>query len=320
MVSGDLRGPFTGKVLDAATRTPVAGALVYAAWTFERGSGLPAAAGFHEYVGSTDSTGGYNVPQLQDVPAGARLTDFQLLVYKRGFVAYRSDRRFADLGPRLDFAQRQQQVLLERWRDDFSHARHLRYVGGGAAVAALTGWEADLAAAEMSGQGVRPGSLGTDLTITTGRGPYLVAAQLLTDTDIKAQTKFDGSFETGPLGDEPDTASYSSQHWKALSRPETWDVALRMWRLDGTAATDRYEELLGSLPSAEEKGEIATRSLRAIEGDIRGIAFLDAPRGIVVLITCGRSQCASPDDAVALAKKIHDRILGLWPITTGGTP
>ncbi len=320
MAQGDLRGPFTGKVLDAATRTPVAGALVYAAWSFERGSGLPAAAGFHEFVGSTDASGGYRVPEFEGVPAGARLTDFQLLVYKRGFVAYRSDRRFADLGPRLDFAQRQQQVLLERWRDDFSHARHLRYVGGGAAVAALTSWEADLAAAELSGQGVRPGSLGTDLTITTGRGPYLVAAQLLTDADIKAQTKYDGQFETGPLGDEPDTAAYSSQHWKALARPETWDVALRMWRLDATAAADRYEELLGSLPSAEEKGEIATRSLRATEGDIRGIAFIDEPRGLVVLLTCGRSQCASPEDAVALGKKIHDRILGLWPITTGGTP
>ena len=320
--AGDLRGPFTGKVLDATTRAPVAGALVYAAWSFERGTGLATAAGFHDFVGSTDATGAYKVPRLGGVPEGARLVDFQLLVYKRGFVAYRSDRRFSDLGPRMDFAQSDNQVLLERWRDDYSHARHLRYVGGGAAVAALTGWEADEAAAELSGTAKRPGAMGTDITVTTGRGPYIVAAQLLSEADIKAQTKFDGSFETGPLGDEPDTSTYSSQHYKALGRPESFDVALRMWRLDPGAAEARYDELLSSLPSADEKNEIASRSLRATEGDIHGVAFFDGQRGIVVLLTCGKNQCASPEDAVTLAQKIYDRIKSLWPTpgATGVTP
>ncbi len=324
--AGDLRGPYTGKVLDATTRAPVAGALVYAAWTFEQGHGLPMAAGFHDFVGSTDASGSYTIPAIPSVPDGSRLTDFQLLVYKRGFVGYRSDRRFGDLGPRMDFSQRGNQVLLERWRDDYSHARHLRYLGGGAAVAALTGWEADEAAAELSGAPRRPGSLGTELTVTTGRGPYLVAAQLLNEADIKAQTKYDGTFETGPLGDEPDTTTYSSQHFKALSRPETWDVALRMWRLDAGAAEERYEELLTQLPEAQEKNEIASRSLRASEEQIQGVAFFDGQRGIVVLLTCGKSQCATSDDAIALANKIYDRIKGLWPITapmlptSGGTP
>jgi hypothetical protein len=315
--AGDLRGPFTGKVLDATTRAPVAGALVYAAWSFETGTGLPSAAGYKDFVGSTDATGAYKVPHLGNVPSGARLTDFQLLVYKRGFVAYRSDRRFVDFGPRMDFAQLDNQVLLERWRDDYSHARHLRYIGGGAAVAALTGWEADEAAAELSGAPRRPGALGTELTVTTGRGPYIVAAQLLSEADIKAQTKFDGTFETGPLGDEPDTTTYSSQHYKALGRPESFDVALRMWRLDPGAAQTRYEELLASLPSADEKNEIASRSLRATEGDIHGVAFFDGQRGVVVLLTCGKNQCASADDAVTLAQKIYDRIKALWPMPTG---
>ncbi|HTJ43267.1 MAG TPA: hypothetical protein VL463_14275 [Kofleriaceae bacterium] len=317
--AGDLRGPFTGKVLDATTRTPVAGALVYAAWSFQSGAGLQSAAGAHEFVGSTDATGAYTVPILAHVPKDTRLVDFELLVYKRGFVAYRSDRRFADLGPRMDFAQHDNQVLLERWRDDYSHARHLRYVGGGAAVAALTGWEADEAAAEMSGAPKRPGSMGTDLTVTTGRGPYIVAAQLLSEADIKAQTKYDGSFETGPLGDEPDTTSYSSQHFKALGRGETYDVALRMWRLDPGAAQTRYEELLGSLPSAQENNAIASRSLIAAEGDIRGVAFFDGQRGIVVLLTCGKNQCATDESAAALAQKIYDRIQSLWA-TPGSKP
>jgi hypothetical protein len=312
--AGDLRGPFTGRVVDASSGSPVAGALVYAAWTFEAGAALPIPGGFREHVASTDANGYYELPTVDSLggapESGARLTDFTLVIYKRGFVAYRSDRRFDDLGPRLDFAQKQNQVALERWRDDFSHARHLRYVGGGKAVAALTAWEAEEAIAELSGTRTKgPGELLPDL----GEGTWVVAAQLVTEADIKAQTRFDGSFETGPLADEPDTASYSSQHFKALGRPESYDVAIRLWRSDPGQAQTRYDELIETLPKADLRDEIASRSLRAIEGDIRGVAFLDGPRGIVVLLTCGKGQCADIEDTVALAKKAHDRIEQLLP-------
>jgi hypothetical protein len=133
---GSLKGPFTGRVIDATTHTPIAGALVYAAWTFERGAALSEPAGAKEFVGSTDAAGNYKVPTLSSVPGGARFTEFTLLVYKRGFIGYRSDRRFTDLGPRMDFAQTDNQILLERWRNELSHARHLRFVGAGTAVAA----------------------------------------------------------------------------------------------------------------------------------------------------------------------------------------
>jgi hypothetical protein len=302
--AGTLAGPFTGRVIDSTTHAPVAGALIYGAWTFERGAGLTEPAGAKEFVGSTDAAGGYTVPVLKDVPRGARVTEFTVLVYKRGYIAYRSDRRFADLGPRLDFAQHDNQVMLERWRSDLSHARHLRFVGGGTAVAALTSWELGDASAELDGrrnanEDVRPGR---------GDGQYVVAAQLLTETDIKQRTKFDGSFETGPLSDEPDTAEYSSQHFKALNRPETYDIAIRLWRLEPGKAQERYEELLGSLPGTTEQDSIANRSFSALENDIRGIGFLDAPRGVVVLMTCGTNQCTSPDDASALANVVYGRI------------
>jgi len=316
---GSLRGPFSGRVLDGSSRSPIAGALVYATWSFETGSGLPTAAGFHEHVGSTDAAGRYKIPELASAPSGVRVTDFTLVIYKRGFVAYRSDRRFSDLGPRMDFAQNDNQIVLERWRTELSHARHLRYVGGGTAVAALTSWEAAEAASELA-NGRRPGAIGSDLRPGQGSGPYLVAAQLLTETDIKARTKYDGTFETGPLGDEPDTASYSSQHFKALNRAETFDVALRMWRFDTGSAQERYEELLEQLPGIEERDEIASRSFRTIEGGIKGVAFLDGPRGIVVLLTCGQSQCADEDQAVGLAHTVHDRIKQLAPDAVAPPP
>jgi hypothetical protein len=314
VVAGELRGPFTGRVTDAASGAPLAGALVYATWTIERGTGMSLPAGFREHVTSTDASGNYKVPRLAAaIPYGARVTDFHLVVYKRGFVAYRSDRRFADLGPRMDFAQRENQIPLERWHAEYSHARHLRYVGGGSAIAALTSWEADEAVAELAGQ-ARAGSIGIDILPGRGKGTYLVAGQLLTEADVKAATRYDGGFETGPLGDEPDTATYTSQHFKALGRPETYDLALRLWRVDPADALTRYSGLLDSLPGVEETNEMATRSLRASEGEIYGVGFLDSQRGVVGLLTCGKSQCDSPDVAAALARKVHDRIQALWPI------
>jgi hypothetical protein len=312
--AGSLRGPFSGRVVDVTTHAPIAGALVYAAWTLERGSALPEPAGAHEFVGSTDAGGNYRVPSLGSIPAGTRITEFSLLVYKRGYIAYRSDRRFSDLGPRMDFAQEDNQVLLERWRNELSHARHLRFVGGGTAVAALTQWELADASAELEGK--RPS--GEDIRPGRGEGPYVVAAQLLTDTDIKARTKYDGQFETGPLSDEPDTATYSSQHFKALGRPETWDVAIRMWRLDPGKAQERYDELVTQLPGTLEKDDIASRSFIALENDIRGVGFMDAPRGVVVLMTCGTQQCSNAEDALALAATIYGKIKVLLPLAGGG--
>src|SRR5215207_7262134 len=307
---GSLRGPFTGRVLDATTKAPIAGALVYAAWTLERGTALAEPAGSREIVGSTDAGGNYRIAELSSLPAHARVTDFTLLVYKRGYIAYRSDRRFHDLGARMDFAQHGNQVLLERWRNDLSHARHLRFVGSGTAVAALTAWELADASAELDGKRQQ----GDDLRPGRGEGQYVVAAQLLTEADIKKRTRYDGGFETGPLADEPDTATYSSQHFKALGRPESWDIAIRMWRLDPAKAQDRYDELLTQLPNTAEKDDVATRSFQASEGDIRGFGFLDAPRGIVVFINCGSNQCTSPDDTTALARIIYDRVKQLLPM------
>ena len=312
---GSLRGPFNGRVVDATTHAAIAGALIYAAWTFERGTGLAEPAGAKEYVGSTDTAGNYKVPRLDRLPRGTRVTEFTLLIYKRGFIAYRSDRRFADLGPRMDFAQADNQVLLERWRNDLSHARHLRFVGAGTAVAALTQWEIADASAELDG---RRRQNGDDLRPGRGEGQYVVAAQLLTEADIKARTRYDGGFETGPLSDEPDTATYSSQHFTALGRPETWDVALRVWRLEPGKAQERYDELLTQLPGITEKDDVGSRSFVATENDIRGVGFLDAPRGIVVLMTCGSNQCLSQDDANALAAIIYGRIKTLLPTTVGG--
>ena len=317
---GSLLGPFDGRVLDAGNGDPVTGALVYGTWTFQSGYGLQAPSHVREAVTSTDASGRYRIPRLEDLPSGAHLTDFTLVLYKRGYVAYRSDRRFEDLGPRLDFAQRQNLIKLDRWRTEYSHVRHLRYVGGGPAIAALTAWETDEAAAELSGVKEGP-RVASDLVVSGG--PGITASQIVTEQDLRTMTGFDGSFETGPLNDEPDTDAYSSQHFRALGQPETFDVAVRLWKIDSRSAVSRYRELSEMLPGVKQTGEIADQSFRATEKDrktgaeILGVSFVDERRGVVVLLTCGAAQCKTIDTLVAVARKAYDRVRRAVPENAG---
>lgn len=306
-------------MVDAATSDPVPGALVYATWSYTQGFGLNQPSGVVEFVTTTDANGRYEIPRQKKTPPGenSRLSEFRLVVYKRGFVAYRSDRRFGDFGPRLDFAQRGNRVRLEKWRPDFSHANHVRYVGGGSALTALAAWETEDASRELAGVALvgerltsDPFLRDTDIDVSSAA----VAARLVNADDIIAVTSFDGTFETGPLGDEPDTDQYSSYHLRANDKPESFDVAIRMWKVDEDAANQRFEALLATLPNAREEKRLGDVSLVAQEGDIRGVAFLDRRRGAVVLITCGTSQCRDDDQAFALGARAFERLQAIWPI------
>jgi len=304
---GDLRGPFSGRVLDVESDRPVPGALIYASWRFVAGVGLSAPNGFREWIGSTDAQGRYLVPEMDDSPGGgARLADFHLLVYKRGYVGYRSDRRFDDLGLQTEFSQEGATIVLARWRPELSHAKHLRYVGGGPALAALTSWELPDAVAELSG--AKPATLAERANAAAGE--KLDASKLLSAADVKLLTGFEGAFDAGELGDEPSSASYDTVHLQARGKDESYDLALRLWRTSPDEAAKQFERLVGELPGAQTKNEIADRSLRAATptGDILGLAFLDAKRGVVVLIQCGASQCRTHETVLGIARLIYTRV------------
>jgi hypothetical protein len=315
---GDLRGPFTGRVVDADTRRPIAGAMVYASWRFVDGFGFQEPAGWREHIGSTDATGAYVIPRLESGPkAPARLSDFHVVVYKRGYVAFRSDRRFDDFGPRFDFTQAGEVVALERWKPEHSHARHLRYIGGGSTLAELTAWEVADAVAELSGRR-RPeapsapagGQASPGLAPPAAPADELDATRLLRPADVVAQTGFEGGFDVGKLDDDPTGPTYDNVHLKARGRSESFDVAMRMWRLPPDEATQRFTRLVEELPGAQAKNEIGDRSVRAATpgGDILGLAFLDEKRGFVVLIQCGASQCRSHENVLALARLVRGRL------------
>jgi hypothetical protein len=305
---GELLGPFDGRVVDTATQRPVAGALVQATWTFVSGFGMNAPNGYREWLGSTDALGYYQIPRLENGPH-ARLSDFHLVVYKKGYAAFRSDRRFEDFGARADFAQTGYQVDLVKWRDDLSHARHLRYVGGGAALAELTAWEIPAAVAELGGQ--KPALARAPVPDAAGQAA-LDADDLLTPDDLKKTTGFDGTFDVTNLQDEPSTPTYDSVHLQARSHDESFDVAVRVWRISGEELKKQYQRLLDELPRVLEKNELGDRSLRATseKGDILAAGYADERRGVVVLIQCGVAQCRTHEVVLQLLRLVKDRADG----------
>lgn len=303
---GDLLGPFEGLVVDAETDRPVAGAKVAGSWAFERGLGLTGPLAAAEHVSETGADGRYRIPALADLSGGpsTRVRRFTLIVYHRGHVGWRSDRRFPAGQPRRDFAQRGNRVRLEKWQQAYSHLRHLLFLGGGDSVKAAAAWE--LAPASLELEGAAPGVSRPAAVPDKPAAPTaLDISSLLSEDDVRGVTGYPGAFEVGKLADLPSTEFYDSRHLKAAGRPESYDVALRVWLLGAAGAEAQYRKLLGELPGAASTDEIADASLRAKTADVTGLAFLLRDRGIVVSITCGSAQCTEPPMVLRLAKLVE---------------
>jgi hypothetical protein len=312
---GDLLGPYDGVVTDADTERPVSGALVAASWAFERGLGLGGPAGTREVVVKTTADGRYRIPALEDLPAGgsARVRRFTLIVYLRGYVGWRSDRIFGSSRRRRDFSQRGNRVRLTRWREGDLHHQHVVFLGGGAVLKEAMSWELQASALELDGK--RPMVVGAP-TEETARPPspsLLDATELLSEDEVRGVTGYAGEIEIGRLSDLPRTEFYDSRHFKARGRSESYDVALRLWRLGPAAAEAQYRKLLSELEGARAMDEVGHASLRARAGDILGLAFVDRERGLVVSVSCGRSQCPEEAMVLRLAKLVEGH-LGVVPV------
>lgn len=304
---GNLLGPYDGTVLDADTERPIAGALVAASWAFERGIGVPGPIDAEEVVTQTGADGRYSIAMLGRLPAGlsARVRRFTLIVYQRGYQAWRSDRRFPGREARRDFSQRGNVVRLDRWQPTFSHAQHLLFMGGGSKVHEAAAWEAQQASLDIDGE--VGGTAGSDAS-----SPRLVTVldigTLLSDDEIRGVTGYVGAFAKQKLGDLPTTEFYDSHHFKAEGRPETFDVGLRVWRLGAAAAEAQYQKLRREVPKADVTDEIGDASFRARAGEIGGLVFLVRERGVVVSLTCGSGQCGDPGQLVTLGKLVESRL------------
>jgi len=138
-------------------------------------------------------------------------------------------------------------------------------------------------------------------TVATRRS----AASLLTATMIRETSGKAVGFTTMPWS--PATADYDDIHFRAQIMPESFDVVLHVWSLAGQAADDRYSSLYASLQNVTASWRMGTRAFTVTESDAFGVAFED-DRGIVALLACGRDECRTLDDALALAGRVRDQI------------
>ena len=297
-------------VVDAETERPIASATVVGAWGFERGIGLTGPAGFREVAMETSADGRYQFPRPEDVPTGGsmRLRRFTLIVYRRGYVAYRSDFKFGSGENRHDFSQRANKVRLDKWLPSMEHRRHLAFLGGGPAMVKAAGWEAQPASLEQEGralpQTVEPQTLAA-ASVTTR---MLDASPLLSVEEVRGVTGFAGEFEVGRLTDRVRSDVYDSRHFKAKSKTEAFDVGVRVWSVGPAAAEAQFGKLIGELPAAVASEEIGDRSLRARGGDVAGLAFLLREKGLVIQMSCGISQCTESGMILRLAKLVESHV------------
>ena len=316
VVPGDLLGPFEGHVVDGQTGKPIDNAAVLGGWAWGSGGGMEGPASARSTLTQTDADGRYVIGRLSELTDG-RLERFTLIVYKQGYLPYRSDRRFEDYSVRHDFAQTGNVAKLDRTGPDTSHTRLVRFIGAGGPLLPRLASELQQAHLEQQAPTVAEG--GSEGGKATGAGGKLDAGKLLTPEDVKAVTGYKGAFTVEKLRDLPSTANYDSLHFAAESEPERFDVGLRLFRLDPAAAEKQFETMLGELPGAVEKNEVGDRSLRAREGDILAVGALDRAHGIVLLFTCGEGQCKDHETVAVLVKRMLARIDRLGPATAPST-
>lgn len=249
---GSLLGPFDGHVLDQATSNPVAGALVIGSWAYESESWPAVPSSTYSVTTLTASDGSYS---LEALPAAHRslalLRRFTLVVYKAGYIGYRSDIRWDDRTPRSDFAQLANKVRLERLPAGESRAQHLVYLGGGQAVLRAAQAEAIQAALDLAEREKGPadfdGAAESSAKQTSGASPGAVppslAAQLLTLADVEAAARSaKPDYIAEPLAanlpGEATAGKYSGIHYRAKGQPESHDAALRIFRESSAAEAE----------------------------------------------------------------------------------
>ncbi len=301
---GDLLGPFDGMVVDGETDRPLAGAVVAGSWAFVRGIGLEGPAAALEAVAETGADGRYRLKIPVDLPRGegVRLQRFTLIVYRRGYVAWRSDSIFPTGEPRGDFAQQGTRVRLEKWQSSLSHYRHLVFLGGGPAICAAAAWEVQPAGLELDGASPAATSERASETARVGSSAALDISPLLSEDEVRGVTGYAGKFEVGKLADRATSDVYDTRHFKATDKPETYDVGLRVWAIGTEAAEAQFRKLIGDLPNAVATEEMGDASLRARGGDVTGFAFLLREKGVVMQLSCGLAQCPEPSMILRLAK------------------
>jgi len=319
VTDASLLGPFDGQILDAATGEPVADATIVAVWSYDHGDGFIAPRGSDVIEAVTDEAGRYRIPECPQTIDGnsVRLVGFELLVYKRGFLAYRSG-ELLDGRPRTDFTVRHNRIELEKWRETDSHAEHLMYVGAPKAIQKEAFWEQDIANLELYRQlgGQAPGDAANATNDVGAKTPKAVddtpkvaqlleASELLTPADVQTRTHYSGTFTATEPSDLRRTSFYHGIHLKADDHDASWDLIYRVWSAPPGGMAPVIETIEETLPGVKPSGEVTDQTWVFATKGVYAVAFIDPDENVGVLLTCGDQQCADLDTAIILAKTVQ---------------
>lgn len=119
----------TGTVVDAETGEPIEGAVVLVEWTMTKG--LPGMTYRERYMVTesvTDSYGRVSIREIHNPLVGAPV----IVIYKKGYVAWRSDFIFPNYVRRKNFKWVQGYVFrLEHFLRGFLHSKHVLFIRSG---------------------------------------------------------------------------------------------------------------------------------------------------------------------------------------------
>ncbi len=309
-----LVGPFDGQVLDESNGEAVDNASVVAIWSYDRGDGFIGPNGSEVYETETDAAGRYRIPKAPLKVRGrtVRLVAFSLVIYKRGYVGYRSEST-PDGAPRTDFTVRQNKVSLRKWRESDSHAEHLAYLAPPRTIQSLSAWETELANLDLYRElgGDAPAAAGAggsnDEGAVEARGGdgWLDASQLMTPDEIRQRTRTQDRFDVSELTDLERTSFYHGVHYQARERGEPYDIAIRVWQAPPGGMAPVIETIETTMVGAIKGDEITEQTWTLETEGVYAVAFIDAENQAGVLLTCGDMQCADLATALVMASELQ---------------
>lgn len=292
VVPGSLIGPFDGVVLDQGTSEPIAGALVLASWAFESPRGLLSPYASYSTSVVTEIDGTYRLPALprsQSHPSSL-LRRFTLVVYKAGYLGYRSDLRTDDRTPRHDFAQRGNTIRLDRFPQGESHARHLIFLGAGSLLVRSAQAESKQAALELTEASPAPPADPSPEPPAAPKEeapPPPLAARVLERGDVvplftKAGSAAEPALEElAPLPPPLDAGASGVRYAvppAAGSADPGPEASLRLWRLgSGAEARALFDRLRARPAGAPPSTQLATIQIAAPKARPPAPLFTDVP-------------------------------------------
>ncbi len=115
-----------GTVVDAETGTPIEGAIVYGEWDITKGIGLTATYLYKRVETITDKEGKFYLPGVWR----PFVNHPQIVIYKRGYIAWRNDFIFPDYKKRYDSRWKIISTYrLERFIEGrYLHTRHISFI------------------------------------------------------------------------------------------------------------------------------------------------------------------------------------------------